>query len=75
MELSLSKKQMSKIEYECNLLRITIQQLYVVAPHLFHEGVTAANTVVSEVNQFEELKEKAKGVLQSFDSEEFHSFY
>lgn len=75
MELELSKKQMSKIEYECNLLRITIQQLYVVAPHLFHEGITAANTVVSEVNQFGELKEKAKEVLQSFDSEEFHSFY
>lgn len=75
MELELSKKQMSKIEYECNLLRITIQQLYVVAPHLFHEGITAANTVISEVNQFEELKEKAKKVLKSFDSEEFHSFY
>lgn len=75
MELELSKKQMSKIEYECNLLRITIQQLYVVAPHLFHEGITAANTVVSEINQFEELKGKAKEVLQSFDSEEFHSFY
>lgn len=75
MELELSKKQMSKIEYECNLLRITIQQLYIVAPHLFHEGITAANTVISEVNQFEELKEKAKEVLKSFDSEEFHSFY
>jgi hypothetical protein len=75
MELKLSEKQLSRIKYECSLLRMAISELYIVAPHLFHEGVTAANTVVSEVNQFEELKEKAKGVLQSFDSEEFHSFY
>lgn len=75
MELELSKKQMNKITYEAMLLKMSVQQLYIVAPHLFHEGVTAANTVVSEVNQFEELKEKAKEVLQPFNSEEFHSLY
>jgi len=75
MDTNLSEKQLSRIRYECNLLKMSVQQLYIVAPHLFHEGITAANTAVSEVNQFKELKEKTKEVLQSFDSEEFHSFY
>jgi hypothetical protein len=73
--MKLSQKQQSRIEYECNLLRVNAEQLYYIAPHLFHEGVTAANTKIEELSEFEELKEKAKEVLNSFNSDEFHSFY
>lgn len=71
MELKLSEKQLSRIKYECNLLRMTVSELYIVAPHLFHEGVTAANTVVEN---FEELKEKAKEVLSNFGKEDYIYF-
>jgi hypothetical protein len=57
------------------LMKMSIQQLYVVAPHLFNEDITSANTEITKENVVEELKEKAKEVLESFDSGNFHSFY
>ncbi len=44
----LSNRQMSKIQYECDLLRMDIQKLLYVAAHLFNEGVTASNTKIIE---------------------------
>lgn len=49
MELQLSEKQMARIQYEAMLIKRSVQELYVMAPFLFHEGVTAANTVTKEV--------------------------
>lgn len=49
MELQLSQKQMDRIQYEAMLLKRSVQELYVIAPFLFHEGITAANTVAKEV--------------------------
>jgi hypothetical protein len=63
MELQLSKKQMDKIEYESMLLRMSPQQLYVVAPHLFVENITSANTESKSV--VEDLKEQAQSYLDS----------
>ena len=44
----LSKQQQLKILYECELLSVTPQQLLNIAPHLFNEGVTSANTLVTK---------------------------
>ena len=63
MELNLSEKQIKKIKYECDLLRMNIQQLYVVAPHLFVENITSANTESKSV--VEDLKEQAQSYLDS----------
>jgi hypothetical protein len=73
--MELSQKQQARISYESMLLKIAPEQLYYIAPYLFHEGITAANTKVEQLSDIEELKEKAKEVLNSFNSEEFHSFY
>lgn len=74
-ELRLSKKQLDKIKYESMLLRVSPESLYVIAPHLFHEGITAANTEVkpSYSQQFEELSKQAAEFLK--DDDEYHSFY
>jgi len=75
MELNLSKKQLDRIQYECNLLKLSPQQLYIIAPHLFHEGVTSANTEIKN-DTFNELKEQAKEYLKSLESDDtYHSFY
>lgn len=63
MEIRLSKKQMDKIQYEAMLLRMSEQQLYVIAPHLFNENITAANTESKSV--VEDLKEQAQSYLDS----------
>lgn len=44
----LNPKQLDKIKYECNLLRKSIQELMYIAPHLFNNGVTSANTKIVE---------------------------
>lgn len=44
----LSKRQMQRIEYECSLLKVDIQKLLYIAPHLFNENITSANTKVIE---------------------------
>lgn len=43
----LSKLQMNKIAYECDLLRVDIERLIYLAPFLFIEGVTTANTKIT----------------------------
>jgi hypothetical protein len=48
LQKGLSQHQMDKIQYECTLLKVTPQQLVHMAPHLFNEGVTSANTSVTE---------------------------
>lgn len=50
----LSEKQLSKIQYECDLLRIDLQnethRAVAIIPFLFQEGITAANTkVIKEI--------------------------
>jgi hypothetical protein len=46
----LTKRQMDKIKYACDLLRrspqkpLTLEELLVVAPFLFQNGITEANT-------------------------------
>lgn len=44
----LSQKQMKRIAYECMLLKKDVQELLYIAPHLFNEGITSANTPVTE---------------------------
>ena len=76
MELQLSKKQMDKITYEAMLMRMSPQQLYVVAPHLFIENITAANTVIEEPKANDEtsimaaMREQAKSYLDSLEDEQ-----
>ncbi len=49
LKLGLSKSQYSKIAYECDLLRINMDKLISLAPFLFIDGITAANTsIISE---------------------------
>lgn len=74
MELQLSKKQMDKISYEAMLMKMSVQQLYIVAPHLFNENITAANTESKSV--VEELKEQAKSYLDSLEeSDKTEGYY
>ena len=67
MELKLSKKQMEKIQYEAMLLRMDLNTLYVVAPHMFTENITAANTESKSI--VEDLQEQAKSYLQSLSED------
>lgn len=46
LQKGLSKKQMDKVQYECDLMRMEPQRLLQIAPHLFNENVTAANTTI-----------------------------
>jgi hypothetical protein len=54
--MNLSEKQISRIQYECMLMKRAPQELQVIAPWLFIEGVTAANTEVVEPIKVEEKK-------------------
>ena len=72
MELQLSKKQVKRIKYECDLLKMSPQQLYVVAPHLFVENITSANTEAKDV--IEELKEQASNYLESLKSNDDYEY-
>ena len=77
MEIQLSKKQMEKIQYESMLLRMTPQQLYVVAPHLFNENITAANTKVEEkeiTEQIDSIEKEFKSLLQNDDEEDSNTY-
>lgn len=56
IQQGLSKKQMSKIQYECDLLRVDPQKLMYIAPHLFNEGITSSNK--EYVNEPEPVKEE-----------------
>ncbi len=49
MELKLTLKQLNLIEYECQLLRISKEQLYRIAPHLFEELPEPSTKPVEEV--------------------------
>lgn len=62
MELELSKKQMDKITYESMLLRMTPQQLYIIAPHLFEEGITSANSKVDAIEPIDTSMEQLKAL-------------
>lgn len=57
MEIELSKKQMDRVKYEAMLLKISPQQLYNIAPHVFNEGITAANTKIEEPIEKEKKEE------------------
>lgn len=46
--MELSQKQLNRITYEAMLLKVSPQQLMVLAPHLFIEGVTSTNKLVEE---------------------------
>jgi hypothetical protein len=37
--IKLTEKQMNKIKYECNLLRMSMEQLYHVAPFMFDNEI------------------------------------
>ena len=65
----LSSRQMSKIKYECDLLRKDVQELLYVAPHLFTEGTTAANTTVIEEEKKPEVSEEKSGFKPSVESQ------
>lgn len=77
MRIELSQKQMDRIKYEAMLMKMSIEQLYVVAPHIFNEGITAANTVseeeITSQNTLKDLKESLEESIKS--SDEYHSFY
>lgn len=77
MRIELSQKQMDRIKYEAMLMKMSIEQLYVIAPHIFNEGITAANTVseeeVTSQNTLKDLKESLEESIKS--SDEYHSFY
>lgn len=77
MRIELSQKQMDKIKYEAMLMKMSIEQLYVVAPHIFNEGITAANTVSEEeATSQETLKDLRQSLEESIkSSDEYHSFY
>jgi hypothetical protein len=57
IQSGLSVHQMTKIEYECDLLRMDVQKLLYVAPFLFCEGITASNTEVVVTPQEENLED------------------
>jgi hypothetical protein len=71
--MNLSQKQISRIRYECQLLKRSPQELQVIAPWLFIEGVTAANTEVVEpakvIEKPVETKVESEEVYQGGDAE------
>jgi hypothetical protein len=48
MQQGLNARQLERVDYECDLLRMTKEQLIYVAPWLFCNGITASNTVAYE---------------------------
>lgn len=44
----LSSKQLNKIAYECDLLRKNPQELLNIAPHMFNDNTTAANSTAKD---------------------------
>lgn len=76
IKLGLSQEQLQKIKYECDLLRKDIQELLYIAPHLFTEGVTAANTVViKEKKKPEVVEETLEGFKPSEESQNPYGGY
>lgn len=67
--LGLSKNQMMKINYECDLLRVAIEQLVNLAPYMFVEGVTAANTAIQPSNDVLEDEDELYSSSPYFHSE------
>jgi hypothetical protein len=63
--MNLSEKQIARIQYESMLMKLSPQSIQVIAPWLFIEGITAANTeveiiedpVVKEVEKITEIEE------------------
>ena len=79
IQQGLSKKQMTKIEYECDLLRVDVQKLVYMAPHLFNEGVTAANTVVipsptEPIKEIEKITEEETSINNIYDYEGYYGY-
>lgn len=70
----LSKKQTERIAYESMLLRKTPQDLILIAPFLYQNDITAANTKVqsTEVKNEEPKKELPK---VSDTDEEIYEYY
>ena len=68
---SLSKNQMGKILYECNLLRTTPQALTLIAPFLFNEGITAANTTITNPPMETKITEQEQEIT---DEDEIHYY-
>lgn len=60
MELKLTEKQISKIKYECDLLRMNMEQLYHIAPHMFEQytSKSTAKPVPLEPTKDEVTEEK-----------------
>jgi hypothetical protein len=73
MELNLPEKQIKKIQYESMLLRMDLNTLYVIAPHLFTENITAANTESKSI--VEDLQEQAKSYLESLEDDTSGGLY
>jgi hypothetical protein len=58
VQSTLSQKQMNKIKYECDLLRKSVQDMVYLAPFLFCEDVTAANTIVVKETKIAEPEQE-----------------
>lgn len=73
-ELEISKKQLSRIEYEANLLRK--DKMYVIQcyPFLLEEGVTAANTKIQDPpSTTPPLQEES--IIEEEDDDFWHGIY
>ena len=57
LKMHLSQKQIKRIEYECLLLKKTIEEMLIIAPFLFTEGITASNTNETKIEPKEEEKD------------------
>lgn len=70
----LSKEQLAKINYEADLLRMGMETLMKVAPFLFNEGVTAANTKVIKVQEKEPKFYYPDANDDTFDSPDYSGY-
>lgn len=80
--IKLSEKQLSRIKYEASLLRqnpqkpLTMEQMLKIAPFLFIENITAANTETKEEPEEKpDLPPEDDAYDPDFNSNDFYSFY
>lgn len=77
---NLSKKQLKRIAYECNLmfpklsLQEAIQKLIFIAPHIFNEGVFSTNSVKTAEPELEE-EPKLPSTEQFMEYEDISYYY
>jgi len=71
LRAGLSRKQENRIAYECDLLRTSSEKLFYMAPFLFQEDVTAANTIV--IKEKEEItQQEPKYSTDTNDDEDYY---